>query len=87
MSPVKMVISALVKVHLLFILSASVVLIVFGCDQPDGYLAGKESFCSSSVLSEKMFCYVFSFPPGVYVGTLNPIALTRGPSILNCLFL
>ena len=27
--------------------------------------------------------YVFSFPPGVYVGTLNLIASFSGPSILT----
>ena len=53
-------------------------------------MVGKsQSFCSSWVLSEKcfvMFC-VFSFLPGVYVGTLNLIALIPGPSILTlCLF-
>ena len=37
--------------------------------------------CSSSVLSEKCFVvfYVFSFPAGVYVGTLNLIALIPDP--------
>ena len=47
-------------------------------------LLGKSlSFCSSSVLSENvlLFC-VFSFPPAVYVGTLNLIAPIPGPSIL-----
>ena len=29
--------------------------------------------------------YVFSFPPGVYVGTLNLIASVPGPSILTSL--
>ena len=29
--------------------------------------------------------YVFSFPPGVYTGTLNLIALIPGPSILYLL--
>ena len=43
-------------------------------------LLGKSSsFCSSCVLSEKCFVvfYVFSFPPGVYVGTSNLIAPTK----------
>ena len=33
----------------------------------------------------EMFCYiyVFSFPPGVYVGTLNLIASIHGPSMLT----
>ena len=37
------------------------------------------------MLSEKCFVvfYVFSFPPGVYVGTLNLIASIPGPSILT----
>ena len=49
-------------------------------------LLGKNfSFCSSCVLSEKCFVmfYVFSFPPGVYVGTLNLIASNPGPSVLT----
>ena len=49
-------------------------------------LLGKSlSFCSSSVLSEKYFVvfYVFSFPAGVYVGTLNLIAPIPDPSILT----
>ena len=29
-----------------------------------------------------MFCDVFSFPPGVYIGTLNLIASIPGPSVL-----
>ena len=40
------------------------------------------------VLSEKcyiVFC-VFSFLPGVYVGTLNLIASIPGPSILTLMF-
>ena len=38
----------------------------------DGQLVGKEIvICSSSVLSDNMFCGVFYFPPGVYVGTLK----------------
>ena len=39
------------------------------------------------VLSEKCFVviYVFSFPTGVYVGTLNLIASIPGPSILTSL--
>ena len=43
-------------------------------------LFGKSySFCSSSVLSEKCYVfYVFSFPPGVCVGTLNLIASIPG---------
>ena len=38
---------------------------------------------SSSVLSGKCFgvFYVCSFPPGVYVGTLNLITSIPGPSI------
>ena len=37
------------------------------------------------MLSEKCFVvfYVFSLPPGVYVGTLNLIASIPGPSILT----
>ena len=49
-------------------------------------LLGKNrSFCSSCVLSEKCFVvfYVFSFPPAVYVGTLNFIASIPGPFILT----
>ena len=49
-------------------------------------LLGKSaSYCSSCVLSEKGFVvfYVFSFPPSVYVGTLNLIASIPGPSILT----
>ena len=35
----------------------------------------------------KIFCGVFSFPPGVYVGTLDLIiASIPGPSILTLLF-
>ena len=48
-------------------------------------LLGKsKSFCSLCVLSKKCFVvfYVFFFPPGVYVGTLNLIASIPGPSIL-----
>ena len=52
-----------------------------------GYLVGKELviLLFPCVLSEKCFdvFYVFSFPPGVYVGTLNLIALIPGPSILR----
>ena len=38
---------------------------------------------TSCVLSEKCFVmfYVFSFPPGVYVGTLNLIASIPGPTM------
>ena len=41
--------------------------------------------CSSYVLSENYIVafYVFSFPPGVYVGTLNLIASIPDPSILT----
>ena len=41
------------------------------------------AFCSACVVSLKYFVvfYVFSFPPGVYVGTLNLIASIPGPSI------
>ena len=49
-------------------------------------LLGKSlSFYSSSVLSEKCFdvFYVFSFPPGVYVGASNVIARIPGPSVLT----
>ena len=49
-------------------------------------LLGKRlSFCFSCVLSEKCFVvfYVFSFPPGVYVRTLNLIASIPGPYILT----
>ena len=51
-------------------------------------LRKSQSFCSSSVLSEKCFVvfYVFSFPAGVYVGTLK-IASIPDPSILTFLTL
>ena len=41
------------------------------------------------MLSEKCFVvfYIFSFPPGVYVGTENLIASIPGPSILTLLLL
>ena len=41
-------------------------------------------FCSSNVLSEKCFVvfYVFSFPAGVYFGTLNLCASIPDPSVL-----
>ena len=49
--------------------------------KPGGYLAGKELVLLLFVcVVGKMFCCVF--PPGVYVGTLNLIALIPGPSIL-----
>ena len=51
-------------------------------------LVGKGwSFCSSCMLSDEcfvVFC-VLSFPPGVYVGTLNLNASFPGPSILTCI--
>ena len=45
----------------------------------------KLSRMATRVLSEKCFvmCYVFSYPPGVHVGTLNLIASIPGPSILT----
>ena len=48
-------------------------------------LSGKScSFCSPSLLSENVVMFhVFSFSPGVYVGTLNLIAPIPGPSILT----
>ena len=49
-------------------------------------LLGKSlSFCPSCLLSEKCFVvfYVFYFPLGVYVGTLNLIASIPGPSIFT----
>ena len=49
----------------------------------DGQLVGKEIvICSSSVLSDNMFCGVFYFPPDVYVGTLK-IASIHGSFILT----
>ena len=41
------------------------------------------------MLSEKCFVVfdVFSFPPGVYVGTLNLIASIPGPSILTLYYI
>ena len=46
-------------------------------------LGNSWSCCSTCVLLEKCFVvfYVFSFPPGVYVGTINLIASIPGPSI------
>ena len=52
---------------------------------PDGYLVRKELvILFLHVSSEKcfMFC-VFSFPPSVYVGTFNQIALCPSLSILT----
>ena len=50
-------------------------------------LLGKSlSFCSLCVLSDNVllcFITVFSFPPGVYVGTFNLLASIPGPSILT----
>ena len=52
----------------------------------DGYLVGKELviLLFECVVGKcfVVFC-VFSFPPAVYVGTLNLIASIPGPSILT----
>ena len=51
----------------------------------DGYLFGKELVILLFVcVVGKCFVvfYVFSFPPAVYVGTLNLIASIPGPSVL-----
>ena len=56
---------------------------------PDGYLVGKELvILLFKCIVGKCFVvfYVFSFPPTVYVGTLNLIALIPGPSILTLIF-
>ena len=53
---------------------------------PDGYLVGKELVILLFVcVVGKYFVifYVFSFPPGVFDGTLNLIASIPGPSILS----
>ena len=52
----------------------------------DGYLVGKELIILLFVcVVGKCFVvfYVFSFPPAVYVGTINLIASIPGPSILT----
>ena len=52
----------------------------------DGYLVGKELvILLFECVVGKCFVvfYVFSFPVGVYVGTLNLIASIPGPSILT----
>ena len=54
--------------------------------EPDGYLVGKDLVILLFVcVVGKCFVvfYVFSFPPAVYVGTLNLIASIPGPSILT----
>ena len=51
---------------------------------PDGYLIGKELVILLECVVGKcfvVFC-VFSFPPAVYVGTLNLIASIPGPLFL-----
>ena len=63
----------------------SVVLVAFRFE-PDGYLVEKELVILLFVcVVGKMFCcvYVFSFPHGVYVVTLNLIASIPGPSIVT----
>ena len=50
----------------------------------DYYLVGKELVILLFVCVVLCF-YVFSFPPGVYVGTLDLIASIPGPSILTLL--
>ena len=72
----------------LFIMCAclSVVLVTFGLglDYLDVYLVGKELvILPFECVVGKMFCYVFSGAPGVYVGTLNLIASIPCPSILT----
>ena len=52
----------------------------------DGYLVGKELvilFFECVVGKCFVVFYVFSFPAGVYVGTLNLISSVPGPSILT----
>ena len=53
--------------------------------QPHGYLVGKELVILLFCVVGKCFIvfYVFSFPPAVYVRTLNLIASIPGPSILT----
>ena len=54
--------------------------------EPDGYLVGKELvILLFGRVVGKCFVvfYVFSFPPAVYVGTLNLIASIPCPSILT----
>ena len=56
--------------------------------KPDGYLVRKELvILLFECVVEKCFIiiYVFSFPSGVYLGTLNLIALFPGTSILTLL--
>ena len=53
---------------------------------PDDYLVGKELVILLFECCRKkcfVMFYVFCFPPGVYVGTLNLIASIPGPSILT----
>ena len=54
--------------------------------QPDGYLVGKELvILLFECVVGKCFVvfYVFTFPPAVYVGTLNLIASIPDPSVLT----
>ena len=57
--------------------------------KPDGYLVGKELVILLFVCvvgKSWVVFYVFSFPPGVYVGTLDLIASNTGPSFLNLMY-
>ena len=59
---------------------------MLGNNRPDGYLVGKDLvILLFECVVGKCFVvfYVFSFPPTVYVRTLNLIALIPGPSILT----
>ena len=59
--------------------------------ESDGYLDGKELVILLFVCVIGFVCvcvcvfYVFSFPPGVYVGTLDLIASIPGPKTVRVL--
>ena len=78
-------VSRYIHLMVLFFQSSGIVIAIM----LDGYLVGKEIvILLFEYVVGKCFVvfYVFSFPPAVYVGTLNLIASIPGPSILTFLY-